>query len=259
MIRILIILLVCLSTNVRAQITLGDSVRPLARPIPTVSDTGSIERQRPAPAEPSIAVRPFSVVKSVRPKYRTTSVETAARAFRQALLRGQICGDPALQGKAIGDVSGKGACGIENAVQVRSVAGVTLKPAAKLDCRTAKALKKWVNNGAKPAVGSHGGGIASLRIVSHYACRNRNSAKSGRLSEHSFGRAIDIAGIKLKSGREISVLKGWNTKADGKRLRAMWRKACGPFGTVLGPNANAAHRDHFHFDTARYRSGSYCR
>jgi hypothetical protein len=28
---------------------------------------------------------------------------------------------------------------------------------------------------------------------------------------------------------------------------------------VLGPNANSFHRDHFHFDTARYRSGSYCR
>jgi len=28
---------------------------------------------------------------------------------------------------------------------------------------------------------------------------------------------------------------------------------------VLGPEAARYHQDHFHFDTARYRSGSYCR
>jgi hypothetical protein len=39
----------------------------------------------------------------------------------------------------------------------------------------------------------------------------------------------------------------------------MHKAACGPFGTVLGPNSNRFHQDHFHFDTARYRSGSYCR
>jgi len=39
----------------------------------------------------------------------------------------------------------------------------------------------------------------------------------------------------------------------------MHRAACGPFGTVLGPNADRFHQDHFHFDTARHRSGPYCR
>jgi hypothetical protein len=42
-------------------------------------------------------------------------------------------------------------------------------------------------------------------------------------------------------------------------MRRMHRGACGPFGTVLGPEADRYHQDHFHFDTARYRSGSYCR
>jgi hypothetical protein len=79
------------------------------------------------------------------------------------------------------------------------------------------------------------------------------------LSEHSFGKAIDIAGIGLKSGREITVLTGWNSSRDSAALRRMWQAACGPFGTVLGPNSNRFHRDHFHFDTASYRSGSYCR
>jgi len=63
----------------------------------------------------------------------------------------------------------------------------------------------------------------------------------------------------LKSGQEITVLTDWGRGDRGRALRQMWRAACGPFGTVLGPEANRFHRDHFHFDTARYRSGSYCR
>jgi hypothetical protein len=41
-------------------------------------------------------------------------------------------------------------------------------------------------------------------------------------------------------------------------LRRLHKGACGTFGTVLGPDANEAHRNHFHFDlTARKRS-AFC-
>ena len=202
---------------------------------------------------------PYAVMVSLRPALRPASVEAVANERRLARLRGQVCGDVAIQGGSLGRVEGPGACGVSDAVRVRSVSGVTLHPAATMDCRTAAALKTWVNRGAIPAVGSEGGGIASLRVVSHYACRNRNNAANGRLSEHANGRAIDIAGIGLQDGSEITVLSGWGTSDDGAQLRQMWRAACGPFGTVLGPEANRFHADHFHFDTARYRSGSYCR
>lgn len=41
-------------------------------------------------------------------------------------------------------------------------------------------------------------------------------------------------------------------------LREVHAKGCEIFGTALGPNADADHRDHFHFDMAKRRS-SYCR
>lgn len=205
------------------------------------------------------AFSPNAVAQSLRPIVRPQAIERAAEAARVARLRGHVCGDANIQGDAIGNVAGRGACGVENAVRIKSIAGVRFPQRPTMDCRTARALKAWVVNGAKPAVGNAGGGIASLRTVSDYACRNRNSAASGRLSEHAFGHAIDVAGIKLKSGREITVLRGWNAAGDSRILRRMWRAACGPFGTVLGPEANRFHRDHFHFDTARYRSGPYCR
>jgi hypothetical protein len=205
------------------------------------------------------AISAYAIARSMYPLARPASIEAAAVERRAARLRGQVCGDPSIQGTVLGRVTGAGACGIEAAVKVRSVAGVTLSPRATIDCRTAAALKTWVERGVLPAVGDEGGGVSSLRVVSHYACRTRNNQAGARLSEHSFGRAIDIAGIRLRDGTEMTLLTEWNTADDGPQLRQMWRAACGPFGTVLGPEANRFHRDHFHFDTARYRSGTYCR
>lgn len=172
---------------------------------------------------------------------------------------GNVCGDAALFGETVGPVDGAGACGIENAVRLTSVSGVTLSSPALIECSTALALKSWIDTGVRPTVGNTGGGVASLRVVADYSCRPRNNQSGARLSEHSFGRAIDIAGIGLANGDEMTVLTDWNASPYSAQLRAMWRAACGPFGTVLGPEADRFHRDHFHFDTASYRSGSYCR
>lgn len=202
---------------------------------------------------------PFAVERSLHPMIRPAAITQQARDREAARRRGQVCGDPSIQGVVLGAVPGNGRCGIDSGVRVRSVSGISLGPNATLDCPTARALNTWVKNTASPAVGNMGGGIDSLRVVSHYQCRFRNSASSGKLSEHSFGRAIDIAGIGLKNGDEITLLTDWGRGAKGRVLRAMWRGACGVFGTVLGPEANRFHLDHFHFDTARYRSGSYCR
>ncbi len=252
------------------------AIRPTARPLAQTTgelDDGPLTRGAEVPVGPvddfnrpksRIASRlaPFSefaVRQSLRPLVRPASMEAAAEERRIARLRGQVCGDPSIQGKVVGRVNGAGACGIEGAVRLRSVAGVSLNPRATIDCPTARALKTWVERGVLPAVGSEGGGASSLRVVSHYACRTRNNQPGARLSEHSFGRAIDIAGIRLRDGTEMTLLTDWNSQDDGAQLRQMWRAACGPFGTVLGPEANRFHRDHFHFDTARYRSGAFCR
>lgn len=175
-------------------------------------------------------------------------------------LQGQaLCGDASIRGEVVGPHPGNGACGIESAVRVKSVAGVQLSTPALIDCPTAQALKTWVEDGVQPAIGNSGGGVASLQVAAHYVCRTRNHQPGARLSEHSFGRAIDISGFGLRDGSDITVLTDWGSSAYGQQLRAMWRAACGPFGTVLGPESDRFHRTHFHMDTAVYRSGSYCR
>ena len=228
---------------------------------------------RPTPRGGEAVVQPVEVApsgeiarerkglfRSVRPLFRSRKVEKEARAAQKLREKGAICGDVALQGEFVGRVSGKiRGCGIEDAVRVRSVSGVALSTGAVMDCGTANALKTWMDNAAKPSLARAGGGLTRIKVAAHYACRTRNNQKGAKLSEHGKGRAIDISGFTLADGTQISVLQGWNNRSYSKALRQMHKGACGPFGTVLGPNANKFHRDHFHFDTARYRSGSYCR
>ena len=155
-------------------------------------------------------------------------------------------------------VKGPGGCGVRDAWVVSEVAGVRLSQRSILAPKTMRALDHWVRREAIPTIGGRGGGLRELHVVAHYACRGVNSRSGGRLSEHAKGHAIDIAAFVLRDGRRITVLDGWNS-GDSRLLRRLHSSACGTFGTVLGPNADRFHRDHFHFDVANHRGGSYCR
>jgi hypothetical protein len=97
--------------------------------------------------------------------------------------------------------------------------------------------------------------VVRINHFGSYACRNVNHAASGRRSEHASAGAIDLAGFVLRDGREITVARHWKG-ADSRAadfLRAVRDGGCGVFNGVLGPDYNAAHRDHFHLDMGRYR------
>ncbi len=173
--------------------------------------------------------------------------------------KGSVCGDPSIKGVVVGSVPGNGACGIDTAVRVTSVGGITLSQSSLMNCRTARTLKGWVDTGLTSAVGKTGGGVSGLKVAAHYACRTRNHRPGARLSEHAKGNAIDIAAIQLRDGDDITVLNDWNNGHKGRILRQLHQSACGPFGTVLGPESDRHHQDHFHFDTAEHGYGPYCR
>ncbi|WP_371687481.1 extensin family protein [Thalassococcus sp. S3] len=237
-----------------------DLTQPLAAAAP---------RLRPAlrpPSEQAVqtAARPgdlplFGPLTSLRPGLRPDGIFQRAMAKRREQRRGAICGSLDIQGEEVGFVPGRiNGCGISEAVRVRSVSGIVLSQSALMDCNTAQALKTWVDKGVKPALRSKGQ-LVELRVAAHYACRTRNNQRGARISEHGKGRAIDISGFRMADGEVITVLNGWNARGTRNALRKMHRAACGPFGTVLGPNSDRFHQDHFHFDTARYRSGPFCR
>lgn len=241
-----------------AEATQANIIRPEMRPTSTAMLTAVTPVAAPVAITPEVTEQ--AVARALRPNQRSQSLIKKAMAKKQARKKGAVCGDVDIQGEFVGFVPGRfKACGIQDAVKVRSISGVGLSQQALMNCRTAKALKTWVNKGMKPAVGKAGGGVKEIRVAAHYACRTRNNQPGAKISEHGKGNAIDISAFRLNDGSLITVLGGWRTQHQGPILKKMHKSACGPFGTVLGPNSDRFHQDHFHFDTAKYRSGSYCK
>jgi hypothetical protein len=94
-----------------------------------------------------------------------------------------------------------------------------------------------------------GSTVSRVQHVGTYNCRNVYHREQGRRSQHATANAIDIAGFTLANGREVRLLRDWKAEgAPGAFLREVRDGACRYFGAVLGPDYNAAHRDHFHLD-----------
>jgi hypothetical protein len=172
-----------------------------------------------------------------------------------------VCRDPRLAGDPKPDIIDVGhlACGIDDPVRVTSVASIRLSPPVLVGCRTARRLADWLTGIALHQARAHlQAGIAEVRVMGSYACRTQNNAGRWR-SEHARGRAIDIGGFTLSNGVEVTVARDWGETPEGAFLREIWRKGCGPFATVLGPEADRHHRDHFHLDTSPRGGEPYCR
>jgi hypothetical protein len=145
-------------------------------------------------------------------------------------------------------------CGFQNAVRItRTSAGVG--EAFTLSCRSAVALALWERHIVQPAARVHfGNAVGRLEHFGTYSCRSVYGRKGAPLSRHATADAIDIAAFVLENGRRIRVERDWGSgDADGLFLRETRDGACRVFDTVLGPDYNAAHRDHFHLDRGGWR------
>jgi hypothetical protein len=125
-------------------------------------------------------------------------------------------------------------------------------------CPVAVAFAMFEHQALQPAAqASFGQAVAQVDHLGSFACRNVYGRSEGRLSQHATANALDIAGFRLADGRRISVLKDWpGNSANARFLRQVRDGACKHFNTVLGPEYNAAHRNHFHLDMGRW---SVCR
>ncbi|MCA1749453.1 MAG: extensin family protein, partial [Sphingomonadales bacterium] len=155
------------------------------------------------------------------------------------------------------DRSFGGGCSALGAVQLLQV-GTPTRNLGAMTCPLAYRYGRWAREVLQPAARRHfGKQVTLVETMGTYSCRI--IAGTGRVSEHGKANAVDISGFTLEDGKRITVLDGWN--ADDRRerefLRELHRGGCGMFEIVLGPEANAAHRDHFHFDMGD--RGPYCR
>lgn len=147
-------------------------------------------------------------------------------------------------------------CGLTDAVTLgRSAVGYAPTPVT-VACPLAAALVIWERRVAGPAARRHfGTELAGIRHYGIYSCRRLYGADSGPYSEHATANAIDLAAFRLADGRRVTVLGDWDDAGPaGAFLRDLRDGACDLFGTTLGPDYNAAHRDHFHLDMRGWKS-----
>lgn len=152
-------------------------------------------------------------------------------------------------------------CATVNTVQLSAVRGdqsqFGVSNIGPVGCPTANTFAGWarygVDRAARQILGSP---LARIETMGSYACRN--VAGSSRRSAHSTAAAIDVAAFVLADGRRISVARDWDggTRKEREFLRIVHRSACKRFGTVLGPDYNAAHDDHFHLES---KGEAFCR
>lgn len=153
-------------------------------------------------------------------------------------------------------LGGPSVCGALRPLEMSAAAAgrVGMRPAATLRCPMVPAVEHWVQTVVEPAARHHlGTSVVEFKVAASYACRPMNHQSGAKLSEHGFANALDVAEFRLADGRSVAVKSGWNGGADERAfLRAVHAGACQTFTTVLGPNADAFHRDHFHMDLARH-------
>lgn len=162
--------------------------------------------------------------------------------------------------------TGEGACRREDRVVLADdrASGRVLRPAApRATCAVHAALAWWMQHEVQPAAEAvMGSRVVALEHLGTANCRRIGGGESGDWSEHATGNAIDIAGFVLEDGRRIRVLADWDGQDEdaARFLKASRDGACLAFSTVLSPEYNTAHADHFHLDQASRMSGwSACR
>lgn len=185
------------------------------------------------------------------PEPEDTADGEVARVYRAAcpaLLTGRVVGEMV-------DPLSEGTCGLQSPIAVNAVMvngrEIALTGTPIVNCAMATTLADWAEEVDRYATATLDTQIESLATGPGYQCRLRNNADMGFVSEHGLGNAADITGFNFADGSRISVLDDWSVaplQPDEKFLGFAHSAACGRFTTVLGPEANSAHADHFHFD-----------
>lgn len=273
------------TTITRAGPDLARGLVPRPRPRPQRSGAGSA----PAPERPAVAVAAFGPLRlgasgrievslqdlererdpdeasglapGTGSKWSTADVKAARDRCNFVLAATN------LEAEQPSPIGGPAGCGIAAPVKVASFGAVAVKPQATLNCPMALAVYKWMTEVVQPAArDAFGEPVVAIRNASSYSCRRRNNAQATRISEHSFGNALDIRSFELASGKSISVEGDWSTfgamigfNARARFLKTIHKGACDIFSTVMGPRSDVHHENHFHVDLGRSGYYKYCK
>ncbi len=174
-----------------------------------------------------------------------------AELKRDRELCSRVLRGPIISASPVRDNTIKDGCGWENAVRISNAGGASLS-VGTVSCEVAAGIAMWMAHEVQPrAQEIFGSRVTSVQHMGTYACRNVIGRKmwSDVRSEHATANALDISAFSLANGRQISVLRHWSgSGAEARFLREIHARACRYFRVAIGPEFNASHRDHFHYD-----------
>jgi hypothetical protein len=153
-----------------------------------------------------------------------------------------------------------GACGLPSPIRLFGFESerepeAEFAPAPILSCKMAEALRNWFDRVVQPKAKAHlHATIVHMTTLSGYDCRTRYDDPAQRISQHAYANAVDISEFITAKGERIAVGEAWDAGDERAAfLHAVHDGACEIFGTSLGPDANSAHKSHFHFDMTERR------
>jgi hypothetical protein len=187
--------------------------------------------------------------------------EESRASIEPATASGAACRAVAAEGLAVFSplppFKSRNGCAVASAVVLTFLGPqerMRVSPAATVNCPMTAALARWEREVVQPAARRFfGRKVRTIRQLASFACRTRNNVRGARLSEHGHANALDVAAFELDDGVAITVKDYWGSGGNEARfLRIVHDGSCKVFRTVLGPDANAAHADHFHLDLGRW-------
>ena len=146
----------------------------------------------------------------------------------------------------------KNGCGIEKGVMLlgSDINFGNLGGHMLMSCHGMAGLLLWERTVVAPAAERHfGAKLTRIRNMGTYSCRNIEHKKDKMRSQHATANAIDVGAFGFSSGPDVVIEKEWkDTGAKGAFLREIRDGACKIFSTVLSPDYNPNHSNHFHMD-----------
>ncbi len=196
---------------------------------------------------------------SCRNIYNLPNARLSQHALANAI---DIGGFGLANGRVVGVLKGWGLTGRD----IKALAKAKAASAAKAKAERAKAGGKDVQTADPKLAVSKGADTregktpvsakaAALSAKAELADKAGKNVTRASLTPSTAGSSKTLAPSDGGSAKEAEPAKP--TK-EALFLRAIHNGACGPFGTVLGPEANDPHRNHFHLDLIPRRSRGYC-
>jgi len=232
-----------------AQPSQPDTGAPVPQPAPAAAT--------PQPADSQPADQPATPVAPVGAAPVSSAAHVASPKQSQPRLYQTAC--PAaiagmVEAKPLPPIS-DGQCQEQSPMSVTGVLVngrmLPLSAPATFNCQMATDLPAWVSDVDNYIWSIENTHIKAVQVGESYACRPRNTPDGDtNLSEHGRADALDFVGFTLDDGRSLTVTNDY-ASSDPKLSRLMHfahDAACTRFTTVLGPDANALHHDHFHLD-----------